>query len=99
MRLITPWNFPAGMVTRKIGPALAAGCTVVVKTAGETPFCASIWAIRAWSREGRGQHQDTTTRCSDIKWGMRMETYFRSEVLIQGYGIRLLRNSRSLETA
>jgi len=36
--LITPWNFPAAMVTRKIGPALAAGCTVVCKTPSETPF-------------------------------------------------------------
>ncbi|KAJ6142955.1 Aldehyde dehydrogenase C-terminal [Penicillium samsonianum] len=39
--LITPWNFPAAMITRKLGPALAAGCTVVVKTAGETPFTAN----------------------------------------------------------
>ncbi|KAF8449815.1 NAD-dependent aldehyde dehydrogenase [Terfezia claveryi] len=36
--LITPWNFPAAMVTRKVGPALAAGCTVVLKAPGETPF-------------------------------------------------------------
>jgi len=36
--LITPWNFPAAMITRKIGPALAAGCTVVAKSPGETPF-------------------------------------------------------------
>lgn len=36
--LITPWNFPAAMITRKIGPALAAGCTVVCKSPGETPF-------------------------------------------------------------
>ncbi|KAI5802494.1 succinate-semialdehyde dehydrogenase [Pyronema domesticum] len=36
--LITPWNFPAAMVTRKIGPALAAGCTVVLKAPGETPL-------------------------------------------------------------
>jgi succinate-semialdehyde dehydrogenase/glutarate-semialdehyde dehydrogenase len=35
---ITPWNFPAAMATRKIGPALAAGCTVVLKAAGETPL-------------------------------------------------------------
>ncbi|OQD85125.1 hypothetical protein PENANT_c011G07769 [Penicillium antarcticum] len=34
------WNFPAAMITRKLGPALAAGCTVVVKTAGETPLTA-----------------------------------------------------------
>lgn len=36
--LITPWNFPSAMITRKVGPALAAGCTVVVKAPGETPF-------------------------------------------------------------
>ena len=36
--LVTPWNFPAAMATRKIGPALAAGCTVVLKPASETPL-------------------------------------------------------------
>jgi succinate-semialdehyde dehydrogenase/glutarate-semialdehyde dehydrogenase len=36
--LITPWNFPLAMATRKIGPALAAGCTVIVKPAGVTPL-------------------------------------------------------------
>jgi succinate-semialdehyde dehydrogenase/glutarate-semialdehyde dehydrogenase len=39
--LITPWNFPAAMVTRKIAPALASGCTVVLKAAAETPFTAN----------------------------------------------------------
>src|SRR5213080_3715729 len=38
--LVTPWNFPAAMATRKIGPALAAGCTIVLKPAKETPLCA-----------------------------------------------------------
>ena len=38
--LITPWNFPAAMLTRKLGPALAAGCTAVVKPASQTPFTA-----------------------------------------------------------
>ncbi|MEO8628310.1 MAG: NADP-dependent succinate-semialdehyde dehydrogenase [Betaproteobacteria bacterium] len=37
---ITPWNFPAAMITRKAGPALAAGCTLVVKPATQTPFSA-----------------------------------------------------------
>ncbi|RVU32524.1 NAD-dependent succinate-semialdehyde dehydrogenase [Neptunomonas marina] len=37
---ITPWNFPAAMITRKAAPALAAGCTIVVKPATETPFTA-----------------------------------------------------------
>jgi len=38
--LITPWNFPAAMATRKLGPALAAGCTVILKAASETPLTA-----------------------------------------------------------
>ena len=38
--LITPWNYPAAMATRKIAPALAAGCTVVLKPATETPLTA-----------------------------------------------------------
>src|SRR5690606_32081955 len=38
--LITPWNFPAAMMTRKIAPAMAAGCSVVIKPASETPLTA-----------------------------------------------------------
>jgi succinate-semialdehyde dehydrogenase / glutarate-semialdehyde dehydrogenase len=46
--LITPWNFPAAMATRKIGPALAAGCSVILKPASETPLTAlAIVAILA----------------------------------------------------
>ena len=41
---ITPWNFPAAMITRKVGPALAAGCTIVVKPATQTPFSALAMA-------------------------------------------------------
>ncbi len=37
---ITPWNFPVSMITRKVGPALAAGCTVILKPAESTPLCA-----------------------------------------------------------
>ncbi|EIZ77704.1 succinate-semialdehyde dehydrogenase (NADP+) [Novosphingobium sp. Rr 2-17] len=37
---ITPWNFPNAMITRKLGPALAAGCTIVIKPASATPFSA-----------------------------------------------------------
>src|SRR5258708_19872106 len=37
---ITPWNFPLAMITRKAGPAIAAGCTVVLKPAAQTPFSA-----------------------------------------------------------
>jgi len=42
--LLTPWNFPAAMATRKIGPALAAGCTVILKPAHETPLTALLLA-------------------------------------------------------
>lgn len=38
--LVTPWNFPAAMITRKAAPALAAGCTVVIKPASQTPLTA-----------------------------------------------------------
>ena len=40
---ITPWNFPSSMLARKIGPALAAGCTVVVKPASQTPYSGLAW--------------------------------------------------------
>lgn len=44
---ITPWNFPAAMITRKVGPALAAGCPIVVKPAEATPFSAFAMAVLA----------------------------------------------------
>jgi succinate-semialdehyde dehydrogenase/glutarate-semialdehyde dehydrogenase len=44
---ITPWNFPLAMITRKVGPALAAGCTVVVKPPAETPLTALALALLA----------------------------------------------------
>ena len=47
--LITPWNFPAAMATRKIAPALAAGCTVILKPASETPLTA--YALAALYQE------------------------------------------------
>jgi succinate-semialdehyde dehydrogenase/glutarate-semialdehyde dehydrogenase len=43
--LVTPWNFPAAMATRKIGPALAAGCTCILKPATETPLTAYAVAV------------------------------------------------------
>jgi succinate-semialdehyde dehydrogenase / glutarate-semialdehyde dehydrogenase len=42
--LVTPWNFPAAMATRKIGPALAAGCPVILKPASDTPLTALLMA-------------------------------------------------------
>ena len=44
---LTPWNFPAAMITRKAGPALAAGCTIVAKPASSTPFSALALAVLA----------------------------------------------------
>lgn len=44
---ITPWNFPIAMLTRKVGPAIAAGCTAVVKASEETPLCANALAVLA----------------------------------------------------
>ncbi|SAK72837.1 succinate-semialdehyde dehydrogenase [Caballeronia hypogeia] len=44
---ITPWNFPAAMITRKVGPALAAGCPIVVKPAESTPFSALAMTVLA----------------------------------------------------
>ena len=44
---ITPWNFPAAMITRKAAPALAAGCSMIIKPATETPFSALALAVLA----------------------------------------------------
>lgn len=44
---ITPWNFPNAMITRKVGPALAAGCSIVLKPASQTPFSAIALALLA----------------------------------------------------
>ena len=43
--MITPWNFPSSMLARKLGPALAVGCTVVAKPATVTPYSALAWAV------------------------------------------------------
>lgn len=56
--LITPWNFPAAMITRKVAPALAAGCPTVVKPAHATPFTALALAVR--EAQTRPTADDTT---------------------------------------
>jgi succinate-semialdehyde dehydrogenase / glutarate-semialdehyde dehydrogenase len=48
---VTPWNFPAGMITRKAAPALAAGCTVILKPAEQTPLTALLLA-QLWQEAG-----------------------------------------------
>ena len=64
---ITPWNFPAAMITRKVGAALAAGCTIVVKPASQTPFSATALALLA-ERAGipRGVFNVVPGSASDI---------------------------------
>ena len=42
---ITPWNFPSSMIARKLAPALAAGCTIVIKPAPQTPFSGLAWGV------------------------------------------------------
>jgi len=44
---ITPWNFPSSMIARKLGPALAVGCTIVIKPATQTPFSGLAWGVLA----------------------------------------------------
>lgn len=44
---ITPWNFPSSMLARKLGPALAAGCTAVAKPASQTPYSGLAWGVLA----------------------------------------------------
>ena len=64
---ITPWNFPAAMITRKAAAALAAGCTIVVKPASQTPFSATALALLA-ERAGipRGVFNVVPGSASDI---------------------------------
>ncbi len=64
---ITPWNFPAAMITRKVGPALAAGCTMIVKPAEQTPFTALALAELA-NQAGipRGVLQVITGEAADV---------------------------------
>jgi succinate-semialdehyde dehydrogenase/glutarate-semialdehyde dehydrogenase len=63
--LVTPWNFPAAMATRKIGPALAAGCTCVLKPATETPLTAyALAALLAEAGVPDGVVNVITTRRS-----------------------------------
>ena len=63
---ITPWNFPIAMITRKIAPALAAGCTVVVKPAALTPLCA-LAIMRLAHRAGIPEDAYITVTGTDSK--------------------------------
>lgn len=64
---ITPWNFPSAMITRKAGAALAAGCTIVIKPASQTPFSATALALLAeWAGVPRGVFNVVPGRASEI---------------------------------
>jgi len=62
---VTPWNFPIAMITRKVAPAIAAGCTVVIKPSEETPLSAlalAELAERAGVPKGCPQCRDKQSR-------------------------------------
>jgi succinate-semialdehyde dehydrogenase/glutarate-semialdehyde dehydrogenase len=61
---ITPWNYPISMLTRKMAPALAAGCTIVVKPAEQTPLCA-IETFRVFADAGVPAGVANLVTCSD----------------------------------
>lgn len=75
---ITPWNFPAAMITRKVGAALAAGCPIVVKPASQTPFSATAMALLA-ERAGvpRGVFNVVPGRASEIASAMTESSLVR----------------------
>jgi succinate-semialdehyde dehydrogenase/glutarate-semialdehyde dehydrogenase len=77
--LITPWNFPLAMATRKIAPALAAGCTVVVKPAGLTPLTTLLFAtILAQAGVPAGVvNVVTTTRSGDVSAAIMADPHLR----------------------
>lgn len=65
--LITPWNFPAAMITRKAAPALAAGCTVVIKPASQTPLTAlALVALAEQAGFPKGVINIVTGKASEI---------------------------------
>lgn len=64
---ITPWNFPAAMITRKVAPALAAGCPIIVKPAGLTPLSAlALGELAVQADIPNGVLQIVTGKASDI---------------------------------
>ncbi|KAL2897365.1 Succinate-semialdehyde dehydrogenase mitochondrial [Bienertia sinuspersici] len=78
--VITPWNFPVAMITRKVGPALASGCTVVIKPSELTPLTALAAAelsIQAGIPPPKSQwaHQQEQTRLQEQQW--RQEYHHR----------------------
>ena len=64
---ITPWNFPAAMITRKVAPALAAGCTIIVKPASQTPLTAlALGELAVQAGIPKGVLQIITGKASEV---------------------------------
>ena len=95
--LITPWNFPIAMAARKIAPALAAGCTVVLKPAAETPFSALAIAdlLTAVGLPGGVVNVVPTTRAEDVVSTWLSDSRIRKVSFTgsTGVGRRLLRQA------
>ena len=63
---VTPWNFPIAMITRKVAPALAAGCTIVLKPAPDTPLCALALAKLADMSKVKAEPADYAKAMTDF---------------------------------
>ena len=75
---ITPCHFPMAMLTRKLGPALAAGCTALIKPANDTPLCA--WALLALAHEAGIPHVVLNGVCGD--------THAISDTIMESFDVR-----------
>ena len=83
--LVTPWNFPVAMITRKAGPALAAGCAVVVKPSEETPFSALALAevqTQIFCNHGRNMLCGLTLFCYFFRFPIAKNDHVRKIVWI-----------------
>ena len=80
---ITPWNFPMSMITRKIAPALAVGCTVVLKPAAQTPLSAiKVHSLETYEKLFYGYQQ--------INWKEARERALAHVKAIEKYDVELL---------
>jgi succinate-semialdehyde dehydrogenase/glutarate-semialdehyde dehydrogenase len=106
--MITPWNFPAAMATRKLGPALAAGCTAILKPAAETPLTA-LWVAEVLQRAGAPKgvvNVITTSRSGEVSAAMMADprvatlsftgSTFVGKILLRQAADRVLRASMEL---
>ncbi|MDQ6773661.1 MAG: NAD-dependent succinate-semialdehyde dehydrogenase [Candidatus Dormibacteraeota bacterium] len=106
--LITPWNFPAAMITRKVGAAIAAGCTMVAKPPSETPFTALALArlLEAAGLPAGVLNVITTSRSGEVVSRLMSDTRLRKisftgstevgRVLLRSAADNILRSSMEL---